>query len=84
MNKYVLRTTSRFSSVVLQSPLAFLTINCKHYLNAVVSIVTAKSTTFEVNLSYNIALSLTFICDCSNKLQTSANLAIYIALKTEY
>ena len=84
MNKYVLCNKNTFASVVLQSLLAFLTINYKHYLNAVVSIVTAKSTTFEVNLSYNITLSLTFKCDCSNMLQTSANLTIYIALKTVY
>ena len=84
MNKYVLCNKNTFASVVLQSPLAFLTINCKHYLNAVVSIVTAKSTTFEVNLSYNITLSLTVKCDCSNKLQTCANLTIYIALQTVY
>ena len=84
MNKYVLCNKNTFASVVLQSLLAFLTINCKHYLNAVVSIVTAKSTTFEVNLSYNITLSLTFKCDCSNKLKTCANLTIYIALQTVY
>ena len=84
MNKYVLCNKNTFASVVLQSPLAFLTINCKHYLSAVVSIVTAKSTIIAVTLPYNIALSLTFIFDCSNKLQTSANLTIYIALQTVY
>ena len=84
MNKYVLCINNTFASVVLQSLLAFLTINCKHYSNAVVSVVTAKSTTLEVNLSYNITLSLTFKCDCSNKLQTSANRTIYIALQTVY
>ena len=84
MNKYVLCNKNTFASVVLQSLYAFLTINCKNYLNAVVSIVTAKSTTFEVNLSYNITLSLTSKCNCSNKLQTSAKLTIYIALQTVY
>ena len=45
---------------------AVITINSKPYLNTVVSIVTAKSTNFEVNLSYNIALSLTVKINCSN------------------
>ena len=59
MNKYVLCNKNTFASVVLQSLLAFLTINYKHYLNAVVSIVTAKSTIIAVTLPYNIAPSLT-------------------------
>ena len=84
MNKYVLCNKNTFASVVLQSLLAFVTINCKHYLNAVVSIVTAKSTIIAGTFSYNITLSHTFKCDCSNKLQTSANLTIYIALQTVY
>ena len=84
MNKYVLCNKNTFASVVLQSLLAFLTINCKHYLNAVVSIVTAKSTTFEVTLIDNIAPSLTVTCNCSNKLKACANLTIYIALQTVY
>ena len=84
MNRYVLCNKNTFASVVLQSLLAFLTINCKHYLNAVVSIVTAQSTIFAVTLPYNIAPSLTVTCDCSNKLQTCANLTIYIALQTVY
>ena len=66
MNKYVLCNKNTFASVVLQSPLAFLTINCKHYLNAVVSIVTAKSTIIAVTLSYKIAPSLTVNYNCSN------------------
>ena len=66
MNKYVLCNKNTFASVVLQSPLAFLTINCKHYINAVVSIVTAKSTIIAVTLPYNIAPSLTVNYNCSN------------------
>ena len=56
MNKYVLCIKNTFARVVLQSLLAFLNINYKHYLNTVVSIVTANCTTVEVNFSYNVAL----------------------------
>ena len=66
MNKYVLCIKNTFASVVLQSVLAILTIICKHYENTVISFVTAKSTTFGVTLSYNVALSLTVNCNCSN------------------
>ena len=66
MNKYFACTKNTFASVVLQSLLAIITINCKRYLNTVVSIVIAYSTTVEVNLSYNVALSLTAKCNCSN------------------
>ena len=66
MNKYVLCTKNTFARVVLQSLLAILNISYKHYLNTVVSIVTANCTTVEVNLSYNVALSLTVKCNCSN------------------
>ena len=66
MNKYFLCIKNTFASVVLQSLLAFLTINCKHYLNAVVSIVTEKSTIIAVTLPYNIAPSFTVTCNCSN------------------
>ena len=66
MNKYVLCYKNTFASVVLQSLLAFLTINCKHYLSAVVSIVTAKSTIIAVTLPDNIAPSLTVNYNCSN------------------
>ena len=50
MNKYLLGSINTIASVVLKSLVAFLTNNCKHYLNTVVSIVAANSTTFEVNL----------------------------------
>ena len=66
MNKYVLCIKNTFASVVLQSLLAILYIICKHYQNTVISFVTAKSTNFGVNLSYNVALSLTVKCNCSN------------------
>ena len=66
MNKYVLCIKITFVSVVQQSLLAILTIVCKHYYNRVISFVTAKSTTYIVNLSYNVALSLTVKCNCSN------------------
>ena len=66
MNKYVLCIKNTFASVVLQSLLAILTIVCKHYCNRVISFVTAKSTTYIVNLSYNVALCLTVKCNCSN------------------
>ena len=59
MNKYVLCTKNTFASVALQSLLAIRTINYNHYLNTVVSIVTASCTHVEVNLSCNVALSLT-------------------------
>ena len=66
MNKYVLCIKNTFASVVLQSLLAILTINCKHYSNTVVSIITVISTTVEVNLSENVALSPTVKYNCSN------------------
>ena len=66
MNKYVLCINNTFASVVLQSLPPFLTINCKHYLNAVVSIVTAKSKIIAVTLIDNIAPTPTVICNCSN------------------
>ena len=66
MNKYVLCINITFASVALHSLLAILTIVCKHYLNTVISYVTAKSTTYIANLSYNVALSLTVKCNCSN------------------
>ena len=66
MNKYVLCTKDTFASVVLQSLLAILTINYKHYLTTVVSSVTVNSTTVEVNLSDNVALSSTVKCYCCN------------------
>ena len=66
MNNYVLCIKNTFASVVLQSFLAILYIICKHYENTVISFVTAKGTTFGVNLSYNVALSLTVKCNCSN------------------
>ena len=66
MNKYVLCIKETFANVVLQSILTIFYIICKHYLNTVISFVTAKSTTFGVNLSYNVALSLTVKCNSSN------------------
>ena len=66
MNKYVLCNKNTFARVVLQSLLAFLTINCKHNLNDNFSIVTKKSTIIAGTLSYNIAPSLTGKCNCSN------------------
>ena len=66
MNKYVLCINNTFASVVLQSLLAVLTINCKHYSNAVVSVVTAKSTIIGATFPYNIAPSLTANYNCSN------------------
>ena len=66
MNKYVLCINITFASFALQSLLAILTIICKHYQNTVISFVTAKSTTYIVNLSYNVALSLTVKYNCSN------------------
>ena len=65
MNKYFLCIKNTFASVVLQSLLAILTNNCKYYSNTVVSIVTANSTAFEVNLSYYIEVSLFVNCNCS-------------------
>ena len=59
MDKYIFCAKKTFPSFVLQSLLAILTINHKHYLNTVVSNVTENSTTVEVNLSDNVALSLT-------------------------
>ena len=84
MNKYVLCNKNTFPCVILQSLLAFLTNSWKNYLNAVVSIVTGKSTIIAVTLPYNIAPTPTVTCDCSNKLQTCANLTIYIAFQTVY
>ena len=42
------------------------------------------STIFEVNLAYETSLNLTVQCNCSNKLQTPANLTSFIALQTVY
>ena len=66
MNNYVLGIKDTLASVVLQSLAAILNVISKHYINANVSNVTAKITTFEVILSYNVALSLTVKCNCSN------------------
>ena len=66
MNKYVLCIKNTFASVVLQSILAIFCIICKHYQNTVITFVAAKSTIFGVNLSYNVALSLTVKCNSSN------------------
>ena len=66
MNKYVLCIEETFASVVLQSILTIFYIICKHWQNTVISFVTAKSTTFRLNLSYNVALSFTVKCNCSN------------------
>ena len=84
MDKYVSCNKNTFASVVLQSLLAFLTNNCKHYLNAVVSIVTAKSTIIASTLPYHIAPTPTVTCNCSNYIQSCANLNSYIALQTVY
>ena len=59
MNKYVLCIQNTFASVVLYSLHAIHTVNCKHYYNSVVGIVTAKFTTFEDKLPNSIALILT-------------------------
>ena len=66
MIEYVSFIKNTFASVVLQSLAAILNVIYKHYINANVSNVTAKSTNFEVILSYNVALSLTVKCNCSN------------------
>ena len=66
MNKYVLCVEKTSASVVLQSLLAIITIYFKNYLNTVLSIVIAKSTTFEVNVPQNIALSHTVKFNCNN------------------
>ena len=66
MNKFFLCIKDTFASVASQSLVAILNAICKHYINANVSNVTAKITTFEVILSYNVALSLTVKCNCSN------------------
>ena len=67
MNKFVLCVKIKVcESCCFIKSFAIITINCKHYLNTIVSIVTAKSTTFEVNVPQNIALSLTVKCNCSN------------------
>ena len=66
MDKYVLCIKNPFASVVLQSLLAILTINCKHYSNTVASIITVISTAVEVNLSDNVALSPTVKFNCRN------------------
>ena len=55
-----------FASVVLQGLAAILNVISRHYIKSNVIDVTAKSTTFEVILSYNVALSLTVKCNCSN------------------
>ena len=66
MIEYVSFIKDTLASVVLQSLAAIFNAICKHYMYANVSNVTAKSTTFEVILSYNVALSLTVKCNCSN------------------
>ena len=66
MNNYVLGIKDTLASVVLQSLVAILNVICKPCIKANVINVTAKSTTFEVILSYNVALSLTVKCNCSN------------------
>ena len=66
MNNYVLGIKDTLASVVLPSLAAILNVISKHYINANVSNVAAKSTTLEVILSYNVALSLTVKCNCSN------------------
>ena len=78
MNNYVLGIKDTFASVVLKCLLAILNIICKPCIKANVINVTAKSTTFEVILSYNVARSLTVKCNFSNKLQTCENLTSYI------
>ena len=51
MNKYVLCVKIKvFEGCCFIKSFATITINCKHYLNTVVNMVIAKSTTFEVNL----------------------------------
>ena len=84
MIEYVSFIKNTFASVVLQSLAAILNVICKHYINANVSNVTAKSKTFEVILSYIVALNLTVKCNCSNYLRTCANLTSYIALQAVY
>ena len=66
MIEYVLCIKNTFASVVLESLAAILNVISKHYINANAINVAAKSTTFEVILSYNVALSLTVKCNCSN------------------
>ena len=66
MNNYVLGIKDTLTSVVLQSLAAIPNAISKHYINSNVSNVTAKITTFEAILSYNVALSLTVKCNCSN------------------
>ena len=66
MIEYVSIIKNTFASVVLQSLAAILIVISKHYINANAINVTAKITTFEVILSYNVALSLTVKCNCSN------------------
>ena len=51
MNKYVLCVKIKVcESCCFRKFFAIITINCKHYLNTVVNMVIAKSTTFDVNL----------------------------------
>ena len=66
MIEYVSFIKNTLASVVLQSLAAIPNAISKHYINANVSNVTAKITTFEAILSYNVALSLTVKCNCSN------------------
>ena len=66
MIEYVSFIKNTFASVVLQSLVAILNVTSKHNINANVSNVAANSTTFEVILSYNVALSLPVKCNCSN------------------
>ena len=84
MNIYVLCIEETVPSAILESLLEILAMSCEHYLNTAVSIVTTKSTTFGVKLPYNITPTLTAKCNCSNQLQTFANLTCYIALQTAY
>ena len=66
MKNNVLGIKDMLASVVLQSLAAIPNAISKHYINANVSNVTAKITTFEAILSYNVALSPTVECNCSN------------------
>ena len=63
MIEYVSIIKNTLASVVLQSLVAILNVICKPCIKANVINVTAKSTTSEVMLSYNVALSLTVKCN---------------------
>ena len=56
------RLQALFYKVFLQ----FLLLSANITKTLLLVLVTAKSTTFGVNLSYNVALSLTVNCNCSN------------------